>query len=157
MRHVGNGRAPAGGRRRARIRLARGRASRLHADEQQARGGRRGNRTSGGVLSRDLDEAGSASPLGPDASPGWVYALSSRAPPNETRAKWGGDMTGLQSPFRADHVGSLLRRAALREARGRHERGEISATELTAIEDIEIKALIAKQEAIGLRSITDGE
>jgi 5-methyltetrahydropteroyltriglutamate--homocysteine methyltransferase len=60
-------------------------------------------------------------------------------------------------PFRADHVGSLLRSAALKDARGKHERGEISAEALTETEDREIKALIARQEAIGLRSITDGE
>jgi 5-methyltetrahydropteroyltriglutamate--homocysteine methyltransferase len=60
-------------------------------------------------------------------------------------------------PFRADHVGSLLRTAALREARSRRERGEIGPGELAAIEDAEIAALIRRQEAVGLRSITDGE
>jgi 5-methyltetrahydropteroyltriglutamate--homocysteine methyltransferase len=60
-------------------------------------------------------------------------------------------------PFRADHVGSLLRSAALKDARGKCERSEISAEALTEIEDREIKALIARQEAIGLKSITDGE
>src|SRR3974390_2155539 len=60
-------------------------------------------------------------------------------------------------PFRADHVGSLLRSAALREARGKRERGEIDAAALEAIEDREILALIGKQEAAGLKSITDGE
>jgi 5-methyltetrahydropteroyltriglutamate--homocysteine methyltransferase len=60
-------------------------------------------------------------------------------------------------PFRADHVGSLLRPAALKDARAKRERGEIDAAALAAIEDREIAALIAKQEAIGLKSITDGE
>src|SRR5215471_16194899 len=60
-------------------------------------------------------------------------------------------------PFRADHVGSLLRSAALRDARARRERGEIDAAALIEVEDREIKALIARQEAIGLKSITDGE
>jgi 5-methyltetrahydropteroyltriglutamate--homocysteine methyltransferase len=60
-------------------------------------------------------------------------------------------------PFRADHVGSLLRPAALKDARAKRERGEIDAAALTEIEDREIKALIARQEAIGLKSITDGE
>jgi 5-methyltetrahydropteroyltriglutamate--homocysteine methyltransferase len=60
-------------------------------------------------------------------------------------------------PFRADHVGSLLRPAALKEARGRRERGEISAEQLKAVEDREIEAIIRKQEAVGLKSITDGE
>jgi 5-methyltetrahydropteroyltriglutamate--homocysteine methyltransferase len=60
-------------------------------------------------------------------------------------------------PFRADHVGSLLRTAALKDAREKRARGEIEAEALTAIEDREITALIARQEAIGLKSITDGE
>jgi 5-methyltetrahydropteroyltriglutamate--homocysteine methyltransferase len=62
-----------------------------------------------------------------------------------------------QPPYRADHVGSLLRPAALRDARAKRERGEIDAAALTRIEDEEIRKLIARQEAIGLRSITDGE
>jgi 5-methyltetrahydropteroyltriglutamate--homocysteine methyltransferase len=60
-------------------------------------------------------------------------------------------------PFRADHVGSLLRPAALKEARSRRARGEISPAELRAAEDAAIEAVIAKQAAIGLRSATDGE
>src|SRR5215469_8220112 len=60
-------------------------------------------------------------------------------------------------PFRADHVGSLLRSPALHEARQQRERGEIDAAALHAIENREIRALIGKQEAAGLKSITDGE
>ena len=60
-------------------------------------------------------------------------------------------------PFRADHVGSLLRSAALKDARAKSERGEITAEQLKAIEDREIEILIKKQEATGLKSITDGE
>jgi 5-methyltetrahydropteroyltriglutamate--homocysteine methyltransferase len=66
-------------------------------------------------------------------------------------------MLRTKPPFRADHVGSLLRSAALKEARGKRERGEIGADALQAVEDREIAALIKKQEAVGLRSITDGE
>jgi 5-methyltetrahydropteroyltriglutamate--homocysteine methyltransferase len=66
-------------------------------------------------------------------------------------------MQRTKPPFRADHVGSLLRSAALKEARGKRERGEIGRDELSAIEDREIAALIKKQEAAGLQSITDGE
>jgi 5-methyltetrahydropteroyltriglutamate--homocysteine methyltransferase len=66
-------------------------------------------------------------------------------------------MQRSKPPFRADHVGSLLRPAALKEARGRRERGEIAAAELAAIEDREIAAVIRKQEAVGLSSVTDGE
>ncbi len=60
-------------------------------------------------------------------------------------------------PFRADHVGSLLRTRPLKEARARREKGEVSAIELKAIEDREIAAAIKKQEEIGLRAVTDGE
>jgi 5-methyltetrahydropteroyltriglutamate--homocysteine methyltransferase len=60
-------------------------------------------------------------------------------------------------PFRADHVGSLLRTASLKQAREKRKRGEISAQALTEIEDHEVEGVIRKQEAVGLRSITDGE
>ncbi len=60
-------------------------------------------------------------------------------------------------PFRADHVGSLLRPAALKEARGKRERGEITSEELKPIEDRAIEDVIKKQEAVGLKSVTDGE
>src|SRR5512147_1573806 len=60
-------------------------------------------------------------------------------------------------PFRADHVGSLLRTAPLKEARAKHEEGEMSADALKAVEDREIAAIIRKQEDIGLRAVTDGE
>jgi 5-methyltetrahydropteroyltriglutamate--homocysteine methyltransferase len=60
-------------------------------------------------------------------------------------------------PFRADHVGSLLRPPALKTARERHAKGELSDAALKAIEDREIEDAIKKQEAVGLQSITDGE
>jgi 5-methyltetrahydropteroyltriglutamate--homocysteine methyltransferase len=60
-------------------------------------------------------------------------------------------------PFRADHVGSLLRPAALRAARERHAKDEITTAALREVEDREIEAVIKKQEAVGLLSITDGE
>ncbi len=60
-------------------------------------------------------------------------------------------------PFRADHVGSLLRSAALKQARVKRERDEISPDSLRAIEDEEIIRLIRKQEEVGLKSVTDGE
>jgi methionine synthase II (cobalamin-independent) len=66
-------------------------------------------------------------------------------------------MQGTRPPFRADHVGSLLRTATLKDARTKRERGEISADELKAVEDREILGLIGKQEAIGLKAVTDGE
>src|SRR3954449_12181872 len=66
-------------------------------------------------------------------------------------------MQRIKPPFRADHVGSLLRSTALKDARGKREQGEITAEQLKAIEDREIESLIKKQEAVGLKSVTDGE
>jgi 5-methyltetrahydropteroyltriglutamate--homocysteine methyltransferase len=60
-------------------------------------------------------------------------------------------------PFRADHVGSLLRPAALKKAREQRAKSEITAAELKTVEDREIKDVIKKQEAAGLQAITDGE
>src|SRR5262245_45503125 len=60
-------------------------------------------------------------------------------------------------PYRADHVGSILRTAPLKEARAKHAAGALTAAELKAIEDEEISKIIAVQEAVGLRAVTDGE
>ena len=60
-------------------------------------------------------------------------------------------------PFRADHVGSLLRPAALKKAREQRAKGEISPAQLKEIEDREIERVIKRQEDVGLQSITDGE
>jgi 5-methyltetrahydropteroyltriglutamate--homocysteine methyltransferase len=60
-------------------------------------------------------------------------------------------------PYHADHVGSLLRPAAIKEARAKRDSGAITAEQLKEIEDREIEAAIKKQEAVGLKSITDGE
>ncbi len=62
-----------------------------------------------------------------------------------------------QPPFRADHVGSFLRPPAIKEARTRRAEGKIGAAELAAVEDKEIARIIAKQEEIGLKAVTDGE
>ena len=62
-----------------------------------------------------------------------------------------------RAPFRADHVGSLLRPARLRRARALRELGQCSAAELRAIEDDCIREVVRRQEELGLRSITDGE
>jgi len=66
-------------------------------------------------------------------------------------------MKRTKPPFRADHVGSLLRPAALKEARARRATGEISAADLKTVEDREIERIIRKQEEVGLQSVTDGE
>ena len=63
----------------------------------------------------------------------------------------------LNPPFRADHVGSLLRPAALHAARSRAARGEINSAALRAVEDGAIREVVAMQEGIGLQSVSDGE
>jgi methionine synthase II (cobalamin-independent) len=60
-------------------------------------------------------------------------------------------------PFRADHVGSFLRPAKLREARDACARGAIGARDLRAAEDEAIRAVVRRQEEVGLNGITDGE
>jgi 5-methyltetrahydropteroyltriglutamate--homocysteine methyltransferase len=66
-------------------------------------------------------------------------------------------MKRTSPPFRADHVGSLLRPAALKEAREKRAKGAMPAAELKAIEDREIERVIRKQEEVGLQAVTDGE
>jgi 5-methyltetrahydropteroyltriglutamate--homocysteine methyltransferase len=65
--------------------------------------------------------------------------------------------SAIKAPFRADHVGSLLRPAVLAAARAEFGQGALSAGALRQVEDDSIRAVIARQEAIGLRSVTDGE
>ena len=67
-------------------------------------------------------------------------------------------MTASQKPpFRADQVGSLLRPPELHEARAKAATGEISRTELRAVEDRAIVDAVNLQESVGLQGITDGE
>jgi 5-methyltetrahydropteroyltriglutamate--homocysteine methyltransferase len=65
--------------------------------------------------------------------------------------------TRTKPPFRADMVGSLLRTAPLKQARETHAAGTLDDAAFKAIEDTEIRKLIARQEAIGLKGVTDGE
>src|SRR5918999_4124619 len=60
-------------------------------------------------------------------------------------------------PFRADHVGSLLRPQRLLDARAAHAEGRIDDDELCAVEDDAIRDVVRMQEDVGLRSVTDGE
>jgi 5-methyltetrahydropteroyltriglutamate--homocysteine methyltransferase len=60
-------------------------------------------------------------------------------------------------PFRYDHVGSFLRPARVIEARARFESGDIDSDELRSIEDEAIREVVAQQERVGLKGITDGE
>jgi 5-methyltetrahydropteroyltriglutamate--homocysteine methyltransferase len=61
------------------------------------------------------------------------------------------------APFRADHVGSLLRPPELKASRERRAKGELSAAALGEIEDRLIRAAVKMQEEVGLRAITDGD
>ena len=60
-------------------------------------------------------------------------------------------------PFRADHVGSLIRPQELREARQAHLDGKLPAMELRVIEDRSVREVVALQERVGLQAVTDGE
>ena len=60
-------------------------------------------------------------------------------------------------PFRADHVGSLLRPQSLLKAREAHKRGEMSAEQLRGLEDAAIRDVVRLQEDVGLQAVTDGE
>src|SRR6185503_10948725 len=70
----------------------------------------------------------------------------------------GGNMTArTKPPFRAEHVGSLLRPGDLKKARAEWEAGRITHAELTAWEESEIFGVVRRQEEIGLQAVTDGE
>jgi 5-methyltetrahydropteroyltriglutamate--homocysteine methyltransferase len=62
-----------------------------------------------------------------------------------------------QPPFRADHVGSLLRPPELLEAGADAAAGRVSLEQLQALEDDAIRDAVRMQESVGLRSATDGE
>jgi 5-methyltetrahydropteroyltriglutamate--homocysteine methyltransferase len=74
------------------------------------------------------------------------------ATPTKTQPK-----TAPTPPFRADQVGSLLRPEVLHEARFEAKAGRISSAQLKDIEDVCVREAVAKQEAIGLKAVTDGE
>jgi 5-methyltetrahydropteroyltriglutamate--homocysteine methyltransferase len=62
-----------------------------------------------------------------------------------------------KAPFRAEHVGSLLRPPAVLEARRKFESKQVSADELRRIEDDAVRHAVKRQEEIGLQCVTDGE
>jgi len=69
----------------------------------------------------------------------------------------GRPMSNTDPPYRADHVGSLLRPPAIHGARARFRSGELDAAGLRAIEDEAVDSMIPKLADTGIRSITDGE
>src|SRR5882762_11845782 len=79
-----------------------------------------------------------------------------------SRSRWERERNSQMSrrtspPFRADHVGSLLRPPRLHQAREDFAAGRISAADLRAAEDEEITRAVRMQEEVGLQSATDGE
>ncbi|HUN25682.1 MAG TPA: 5-methyltetrahydropteroyltriglutamate--homocysteine S-methyltransferase [Steroidobacteraceae bacterium] len=66
-------------------------------------------------------------------------------------------MSNAAFPFRADHVGSLLRPESLRQAREAFARGELSRAALCEAENAAIRAAVRLQEDVGLQVVTDGE
>ena len=65
--------------------------------------------------------------------------------------------TVTKAPFKADHVGSLLRPESIHNARKKFSEGEITAEQLREVETTEIKRVVDKQIEIGLELVTDGE
>ncbi|MCG1009466.1 5-methyltetrahydropteroyltriglutamate--homocysteine S-methyltransferase [Salinicoccus sp. ID82-1] len=65
--------------------------------------------------------------------------------------------TTVQAPFKADHVGSLLRPDSIHQARKDYAQDKISYAELREIETEEIKRVVDKQIEVGLKAVTDGE
>ncbi len=63
----------------------------------------------------------------------------------------------MRAPFRADHVGSLLRPPSLHELRGKVRQGQADAAELKAAEDQAIREVVRLQEETGIPAVTDGE
>jgi 5-methyltetrahydropteroyltriglutamate--homocysteine methyltransferase len=62
-----------------------------------------------------------------------------------------------KAPFRANHVGSLLRPPELLQARDKRQKGEITAAQLREVEDRAIRDAVKMQEDVGMQGITDGE
>ena len=78
-------------------------------------------------------------------------------PPQAAGPASPGSTARIEPPFRADHVGSLLRPAGLLAAREDFAAGRLDAGELRAVEDTAIEAVVAMQQDVGLQTATDGE
>ncbi|MGH8219484.1 MAG: 5-methyltetrahydropteroyltriglutamate--homocysteine S-methyltransferase [Steroidobacteraceae bacterium] len=77
--------------------------------------------------------------------------MAERAPPEKARLRRD------RAPFRADHVGSLVRPPELLEARAARSRGELTEEALREVQQKAIREVVRRQEAIGLQGVTDGE
>ena len=73
------------------------------------------------------------------------------------RAQSAASAIAAKPPFRAEHIGSLLRPAKLLRERARFAKGGINAAELAAAEDDAIAEAIRLQEGLGFKFVTDGE
>jgi 5-methyltetrahydropteroyltriglutamate--homocysteine methyltransferase len=71
--------------------------------------------------------------------------------------KYGKPAMITEPPFRAEHVGSLLRPAEIKDARAKLERKEIGRSDLKDVEDQAVRRAVRKQESLGLKVVTDGE
>src|SRR5215469_16510198 len=80
-----------------------------------------------------------------------IREANRRSPPDRSRS------TMPSPPFRADHVGSLLRPPVVLQARAEHQAGRLSAAALRAAEDQAIRNAVNVQHDLGLKGITDGE
>jgi 5-methyltetrahydropteroyltriglutamate--homocysteine methyltransferase len=108
-----------------------------------------------GQVSTDFERFVVDAPVHPRFVHASAYAITRAAMPpvnGETSL-----MKRTKPPFRADHVGSFLRPQALKDARAKREKGEITAAQLKEVEDREIRNVIKKQEEVGLKLATDGE
>ena len=63
----------------------------------------------------------------------------------------------MKPPFRADHVGSLVRPPQLAEARAQYADGELAAEQLAQVEQRAVASIVRRQESIGLEAVTEGE
>ena len=81
--------------------------------------------------------------------------------PDDVRGEAGGGrragLTRSRPPFRADHVGSLVRARELVEARAARSRGELAEEKLREVQHAAIREVVRRQEEIGLQAVTDGE
>src|SRR5262245_24077676 len=92
--------------------------------------------------------------------PAWRRCCLATARCTNSSNSWthrGSEMPLNQPPFRADHVGSLLRPPALTRARAEHKAGRLTDEELRDVEDDAIRGIVKMQEEVGLQGITDGE
>lgn len=80
---------------------------------------------------------------------------ATNAQQSETTIGW--LFLAISPPFRADHIGSLLRPGRLRQAFRQHGRHEIDDAEFRRIQDDSIRDVVRLQESVGLRVVTDGE